>query len=136
MIAPSDIELPGIIDYLTQHTNFPTFDEFKKNPDKYRARADELFESVDGSSHTFRKRIKKQSYMWRDQYKCDALENIERICREEGFTPFQLEMEPTVRLLNGTSADGDVEIIVRFWPKDEFRARGGVVANDKAGEGI
>lgn len=111
---------------------FPTFDEFRKNPDKWRLRPEQLFESADASTQVphFRKLVSTQKWQWKDQFKCDSLEQIERIAKEEGFQVQDLEMEPLVNRIHGTSADNQVEIVVRFWPKSEFKARGGVVAND------
>lgn len=127
MEQPSD-ELPMgvLIDWATRH-GFPTFDQFRKNPDKWRQRADELFESIDNSSMTFKKQIAKQKYMWRDTHECTSLEQVQRICKEEGYSPLDLEMEPRVVPLDGTQQNGRVEITVHFWPKEELALKGKVV---------
>jgi len=125
-----DISLEDILAFLIPR-GFPTFDEFRRNPDKYRTRPEEILEHADGSTDIFRKALLTQKYFWRDQVDCGkSLEKIERICKEEGFSLMDLEMQPIVKPQNGTSKDGDVVIEVHFWPKSEFRARGGVVAND------
>ena len=125
-----DIALEDSITWLRTHTNFPSFDEFKKNPDKWRSRPEEIFESADASTISLREKLKSQKYSWKDQYVCDSLEQLERIAKEEGFSPTDLEMMPKARSQNGTSADGDIEIIVEFWPKNDVRQMGGIVTND------
>jgi len=124
----SDIDLELAIDCLIKR-GFPTFDEFCKNPDKYRIAKEELFKSVDSSSQVFRNQIKGQKYIWKGDYPCASLEQVERIAKDEGFTIDQLEMRPGVRPINGTDPNGPMEILIQFWPKDEFKAMGGVVAN-------
>lgn len=123
------IPLDAIIHTLTTRSNFPTFDEFRKNPDKWRERPEEILEAVDSSSHTFRDVIKRQVYFWRDTHECKSLEQVERIAREEGYDLSGLEMEPLVRPLHGSLANHDMEVVIRFWPKLEFKLRGGLVMN-------
>lgn len=127
MTQPSDMTLDDMLSVLVP-AGFPTFDEFRRNPDKYRDRPEQLFESAEASTQTFRRAVVKQKYCWRNTYPCDSLEQIERIAREEGFNVNDLEMQPGVISKTGTNRD-QVEITVHFWPKDEFAAMGGVVAN-------
>lgn len=127
MTQRSEMGLEDMLEVLIPQ-GFPTFDEFRKNPDKYRNRADQLLESADTSTQSFRKALTKQKYCWRNTYLCDSLEKIERIAKEEGFTVDDLEMQPRVLSTTGTS-QATIEIMVHFWPKAEFKAMGGVVAN-------
>lgn len=109
---------------------FPTFDQFKKNPDKYRIGVEQLFESADGSTTMGREKLATQTYYWRDQYDCGtSLEKVERIAKEEGYGIGDLEMQPKVHKLDGTSGEGRRWICVHFWPKAEFKAMGGIVTN-------
>ena len=118
------------LEWLHQHTNFPTFAEFSKNPDKWRARPEELFESIDGLNVEYKNRVKSIKYFWRGKYEC-SLGKIYDIAKEEGVLA-SLEMEPKVQPMDGSSNNHDtrLEIQVNVWPKDEFRSRGGIVAND------
>lgn len=132
--APSqDMALEDMLEFLIPR-GFPTFDEFKKNPDKYRINPEHLFESADGSVTTgMRKRLFRQKYYWRDQYDCgDSLEKVQRIAKDEGYEITDLEMQPRVATMDGTSKQGRVEITVHFWPKAEFKAMGGIVANEQS----
>lgn len=124
------ISLDGVIRLLTTHSNFPTFDEFRKNPNKWRERPEEIFEAADKSSLSLRDSLKRQVYFWRDTHQCESLEQVERIAREEGYGPQDLAEEPRVRPMHGSTADHDMEVVIRFWPKFEFKLRGGVVFND------
>jgi len=127
MIKTQDEFVEGL-DWLCQH-GFPSFDEFRSNPDKYRKRPEELFESADSSTTVFRDAVKKQVYMWKDQYTCRTLEELERIVKGEGFEIKDLEMEPLVRPMEGSSKQGSLEIVIKFWPRAEFAAMGKVVPN-------
>lgn len=109
---------------------FPTFDEFRKNPEKYRIRAEEFLESADGAHVSFKPQLKKVKHRWRGQYECNSLEQLQRICRLEGCKEDQLEAVPTVVSLGGTGSHERFEIITDWYPRDEYRARGGIVAND------
>jgi hypothetical protein len=125
----SDFNL-GDYEPFLRSIGFPTFDEFRKNPDKWRKRPDELLISADGSTQAFRDQVERHRYMWRDQYSFGSLEQIERVCREEGYSTEDLEMEPLVKPLHGSSKQGKVEIVIRFWPKDEWSRKGKIVADD------
>lgn len=129
MEPASDLELP--MDALMQAVGFPSFDEYKKNPEfwreKFLGHKEEILAAAEGSTKTFLSAVSTQRYMWRDQYDCGkSLEKLHRICQEEGFSPDQLEMEPIVRPIHGTSRDGQVEILIRFWPKSEWELMGKV----------
>lgn len=126
--TPEDLTASDL-KWLIANTGFPTFDEFRKNPDAFRTRADELFVSADGSSKVFRDQVKSHRYMWKDEHLCTSLEQAETIAKNEGYEISDLEMIPTKRFINGTSQDGQVEIVIQFWPKVLVKLMGGVVAN-------
>jgi hypothetical protein len=126
----SDIELDEALPALIA-MGFPTFDEFRKNPDKWRKGKNEVLESADTSSITFKDQVKRQVYMWRNQYTCKTLEQLETICKSEGYDPRDLQMRPIVKPISGTSQQGQVEIVIQFWPSGEYEARGGKVIFDK-----
>jgi hypothetical protein len=130
MTEHSDIDLTDSIGWLIENTSFPTFETFKKDPDKWRGHVTELFDSVDNSTQIFKKQLVKQRYMWMDQYKCDSLEHLETIVKNEGYNISELEMEPVAMPIHGTSTHNEIEIVIRFWPKEIMKLRGKVVAND------
>lgn len=88
---------------------FPTFDQFRKNPDKWREAADEVLKAVDESTHAFRGLVVKQRYE-AFGYPCDTLEQVERICRDEGVALRDLDMRPQIIPVVG----GKCEIIIGF----------------------
>lgn len=126
MALNDDIELDEVLPQLIK-AGFPTFDEFKKNPDLYRKGREELLESADKSSQVFRDAVHKQNYMWRDAYTCRTLEELERVCKSEGFEVNDCQMRPIVK----STSKGRVNITVQFWPANEFEARGGKLVYDK-----
>lgn len=115
-----------------QKLGFPTFDQFKKNPDKWRKGLEEIFVSVEGSvqNRFARDRLVHQKYMWRDQYKCDSIEQVQRIAEGEGYKANDLEICPLKIMLDGTDVGGRTELVVQFWPKWEWQAKGKVLTNN------
>lgn len=109
---------------------FPTFDEFRKNPDKYRNRPEEFLESADAADVSFKAQLKKMKHTWRGEYKVDSLEQLQRICNLEGFSEGDIEARPRVVSLGGTGRHEKFEVITDWYPRDEFRLMGGIVAND------
>lgn len=125
-----DGEFEVQLEHIITKCGFPTFDEFRKYPDKWRKGTDELFKSIDESSITFRKLIKDTKYYWKDQILCKSLEQVERIAREEGFKIQDLEMCPQKRAVGGMNESAGVEMVIQIWPRDEFVKMGGKVVND------
>lgn len=114
-----------IVTWLVMNSNFPTFDEFKKNPHKWRRAKEEIFEGIDRGSLTTND--KKHIYYWRDQYRCSSLEQAQRIAQEEGYAGSELQEEAIRRPRQGSTSSQDTEVVIRLWPKEEFKRRGGVV---------
>lgn len=124
----TESNLEESMEWLFQNTNFPSFAEFAKNPDKWRANKDDLFESIQNSSTTFK--VSKQRYFWRGIYEVDSLEKIQKIAEEEGYNGTELEMEPIAKERISDDPRRTYDIDVNIWPKGEFKAQGGVVANE------
>lgn len=124
-------DLADAMEFLHKNTSFPTFEEFKANPDKYRARPDELFESIDALNVEWKERVSSVKYYWRGIYECKTLHRIYDIAMNEGYQGSDLEMEPIAEAMDGTSNNHLTRVSVRVnvWPKEEFKASGGVVAN-------
>lgn len=126
------MSLDDMLAYLIPR-GFPTFDEFKRNPDKYKIGGEQMLASVDRSitnDPQKRKQLVKQRYFWRQDQELKSLEAVQKRAREEGFDPDKdIEMLPGVRLIDGTSAGGRVEIHVHFYPRFELQLMGAVVPN-------
>lgn len=120
------------MEWLHKHTNFPTFEQFKLNPDRYREKSDEIFTSIDQLNIEWKDKVAQVKYFWRGEYECKSLSRLFDIARNEGYSGTDLEMEPIAEAMDGTSNlhDSRVKITVNVWPKKEFKAQGGVVANE------
>lgn len=112
---------------LIKDGSFPSFDEFKKNPDKWRENKEQLFESIDMSMMTNRKDLARQKIYWRYGKEHFSLGKLERVLKENGYKMSDIDMIP-YRSLN--TASGRDEVFVRVFPKTELRSMGAVVAND------
>lgn len=83
---------------ILERAGFPSFDEFAKNPDKYRKRSDELFVAMDNGSQTeLRKEIRGEKYIF-DGYKVDTIEQLERILFEEDLKEADIVWKPALRV--------------------------------------
>lgn len=98
--------------HLLASVGFPTFDEFKKNPDKYRSRKDEVLASADHGSIDLRSLVRTHKYEI-EGYRCDNLETVERVAKDEGIDLGQLEMKPEIIPIGA----GKCDILVRFVKK-------------------
>lgn len=107
--------------------SFPSFDQFKKNPDAWRERPEQLFESIDASMITGRKDLKNQKHYWRDGKESFTVEKLQRVVKEQGYKMSEVDMIP-FRTYN-TSGTGKDEIFVRVYPKSELHGMGAIVAN-------
>lgn len=121
-----------MLDHVIRNSNFPTFAEFKKNPDKYRVKEEDIFISLEQMECFFKKRVRSVSYYWRGTYKCRTLQELQRLTRNEGFKGNDLEYQPIAAPSHGTSNlhDSKVDVRVNIYSKIEFRLMGGKVAND------
>jgi hypothetical protein len=78
----------------------PTFQQFAANPDRYRARADEIFESADKGSVLLKNSIERHIYYF-EHYRVEKLEHVERIISDEGLDP-RTDVEMKIDLQEGT----------------------------------
>jgi hypothetical protein len=97
---------------LLSKMGFPTFDEFKKNPDSYRAVKDQLLASADQGSVDLRSLVRSHKYEILG-YACKNLEMVQRVASDEGIAIDQLEMKPEIIPIGG----GKCDILVRFEKK-------------------
>jgi hypothetical protein len=130
MTETNDEGLDEGLHFIIQNCGFPTFDEFRKNPDKWRRKNDDLLESADQSSIAFRKNIQKTKYMWKNSFECKSLEQIERIAKEEGYKIHDLAMCPQKKAISGSNEQAGVEVVIQFWPKLEFELLGGKTVHE------
>jgi hypothetical protein len=91
----------------------PTLEEFAAAPEKWRKAADDIFKTADiGSTMGLKNIVAKQTYEV-SGYKCDTLEEVERVALNEGLDIKLLELKPQIIPLGG----GKCNIHVVFAPK-------------------
>lgn len=90
----------------------PTFEEFKRNRQKYLGRSDDTLSSIDKGSQNLARYVKKHVYEIAG-HRCKTLEEVERIARDYNIPlgEFRAECLP----LGG----GKCDILVKFISQDE-----------------
>lgn len=99
---------PDQLSYL-QGIGFPSFDEFCKNPDKYRVRSDQVLATTDACDSILKRDIKKQYFMI-NGHKVETLEKVQQIANDLGWDLSKMKMEPE---LQKTTA-GKYEVHMKF----------------------
>jgi hypothetical protein len=132
MISASDIENLELMDQIYKHTNFPTFQEFSKNPEKWRKNPEDAFECLDLMDTFFKSRIASRTLTWRGKYKCKSTEELQKVTKEEGYRGTDLDFIVRVTPKDGTSNlyNSKVHVTIDMYSKIELRLMGKVVAND------
>lgn len=94
----------------------PTLEEFKANPDKWRAAKNELLAAADDSSKTHLKNVIRKQYYEFNGYQFKNLEHVERAIADHGLEVSDCEMYPQV------IPDGDkCDLVI------EFRSKSGIL---------
>jgi hypothetical protein len=94
----------------------PTFEEYAKNPERWRKAADDIFAQVDlGSVLGLNKVVEKYRFKILN-YKCDTLEEVEKVCKNEGWDIRKLEIHPEIVPLGGGKCD--IEVTFKQSKKD------------------
>jgi len=95
----------------------PTFEEFKRYPDRYRKRDDDALSSADVGSSNLAHLVKKQFYFLKTasgrSIKCKTLEQVEHVAKQEGINLRLLEMRPELR----QAGEGKFDVHVHFVTK-------------------
>lgn len=96
----------------------PTFDEFRKNPDKYMGREDDRLAEVDYGSRNLGKHVQRHVYEI-EGYRCKSLEEVERIAKSQGIELKELDYVPVVTPLGG----GQCDLKITFMRREKVAAR-------------
>jgi hypothetical protein len=100
---------------------FPSFQEFAANPEKYKGRADELFQCAEEGSSVLKNSIEKHCYYLETAlgsnvfYRVDKLETLERIVSDEGLDASR-DLDMRVEMEQG-SMNGKYINHVKFFRK-------------------
>ncbi len=127
VISPFQDDFEHCLATLVAEGSFPSFEEFAKNPDKFREQKEHLFIAIDGSMLDNRKELGKQKIFWRYGKESFTLEKLQRVCADHGYSPEDVDMMP-FRMKNATGTGRD-EILVRVFPKSELKLMGAVLPN-------
>jgi hypothetical protein len=95
----------------------PTFEEFRKDPEKYLGRDDDRLAEVSRGGENIREIVQRHIYEI-EGYRCKTLEEVERIAANQGIPLRELDYRPQVVPNSG----GKCDILVRFVNKNT-RAR-------------
>lgn len=91
----------------------PSFDDFKKNREKYKGRDDDQLASADKGSTALNRHVRKHYYEL-NGHRTTKIEELERIARNEGYTLKELVFKPElIPLGEGEKCD----IVIRFESK-------------------
>ncbi len=96
----------------------PTFDEFRKNREKYIGRDDEALGQVDKLGDLTRKFVQKVIYEI-EGYRCSTLEEVEKIASNQGIPLRELDYRPHVIPMGS----GKWDAVVKFMPKKSMERR-------------
>lgn len=101
-------------------TGFPTFEEFCRNPDRYRTKKDWVLGAIDEAGHSHRHLLKSHKDATYEILgrTVKTLEEVERIANGEGYPIDHLEAK--VKLLpdhGGSGSQKKARVHVVFTPK-------------------
>ena len=97
----------------------PTFDEYAKNPEKYKGRKDEIFVSAENGPQLLRK-VTRRAYYYVGKYKVDSLEKAEKVAKDMGWNLSEMEYKPNLENVGG----GKFDVHVHFVLRDNGKAQG------------
>lgn len=98
----------------------PTFEEFQKNPERFRGRWDDKFAQVDAGSRMLDRVVKKHVYEV-EGVRCRSLEECERVAAEMGIDLKSREYDYRAMLI--PQGGGSADVLVKFMRKSEIDAR-------------
>jgi hypothetical protein len=110
----SQWEVDDLIDNPGKY-GLPTFQEFAKNPAKWKQGVEELFEIVDRGSTQLNRLIIKHEYRILG-YKCKTLEEVQRIMNAEGVSLNDCEIKGDLK----EESAGKFKVVVDFVPKNKM----------------
>jgi hypothetical protein len=89
-----------------------TFEEYKRQRERFIGKEDEELGLVDSGSQYLRHLVRRHIYEI-EGYRCRSLEEVERVARSQGIPLRELDYRPHIVPLGA----GKCDILVRFVPK-------------------
>lgn len=96
----------------------PTFEQFKKNRDKYLGSEDQTLATVDKGSHNLNRVVNKYTYEI-EGFRCDSLEKVEQIAADYGIPLRSLDYRPELIPQGG----GKAKMLIKFVSKEDREKR-------------
>lgn len=90
----------------------PSFEDFKKNREKWVGKDDDNLGQVDAGSQNINRYVQRHVYEI-EGYRCETLEEVERVARNQGIPVRELDYKPEVLPQSGYKCD----LLVKFVPK-------------------
>jgi hypothetical protein len=90
----------------------PTFEEFKRNREKYLGKDDDHFGRIDKGSVMLKRQEQRHIYEI-EGHRCKSLEEVERVANDFGVKIKELDYRPEIIPQSGHKCD----ILVKFIPK-------------------
>ena len=97
----------------------PTFEEFKKNREKYLLTHDQVFANIDKGSHNLAKVLESRYEYEIEGFRCKTLEEVERIAGDYGIPMNGLDYRPELLPQGG----GKAKMLIKFVSKFEREKR-------------
>lgn len=95
----------------------PTFEEFRRSPERFLGRQDQILSSADKGSK-FLNNVQRHIYEI-EGYRCKTIEEVERVAASQGIPLRELDYRPELIPQGGGRAD----ILVKFVSKTTRDAR-------------
>ncbi len=99
---------------------FCSFEDFRKNKDKWTPKKDQIFEVIDNGSQAYKLKVRKYIYFY-EHYKCDSLEQVQRHFDGQGLGSNDIVFLP--RFITNEHGGNDCE--VRVFSKEALKKRMG-----------
>lgn len=96
----------------------PTFEEFKRNREKYMGRDDDILASADAGSTILKNATRRHIYEI-EGYRCESLEEVERVANAQGIPIKDLDYRPELI----QAGAGKFDTIVKFVSKHTRQKR-------------
>lgn len=90
----------------------PSFEEFKRNRNKWIKQEDEDFGLVDQGPQSIKRCVQKHIYEI-EGYRCKSLEEVERVAASQGIPIHELDYRPQLIPMGA----GKCDVLVKFVPK-------------------
>jgi hypothetical protein len=97
---------------------FCTFEEFRKNKDKWRPNPEQALASIEQGGTLFKGRIRKMKFEF-EGYPCDSVEGVQNLSKQMGFQDKDIVFYPVAH----NHLAGKFDLLVRCFNKATVKQR-------------